>query len=429
MDKDYFTTNHTKKKKAPVGVILLKNCKIDKLKGKLSGKSGFEVSGKHLKRTYELLTQSKKEQENWIKELGVSIAGKKSEPVVSKSSDEPLVVDTGKTEALVGGTIGLKDFDLLCVLGRGAFGKVIKVRKKDTKAIYAMKVLAKDMLIKQKMVEYTKSEKSILQQIDHPYIVHLRYAFQTPSKLYLVLDFLSGGELFFHLSKEVKFDVDRARFYTAELVLALGHLHEKDIIYRDLKPENVVLDGEGHIQMTDFGLAKSSISNQNPTYTFCGTPEYLAPEIINGKGHSKPVDWWSLGILLYEMLVGLPPFYSENINEMYELILKTPLKFPSFVPSDAQGLLKCLLERDPGKRIGSGSSDYKEIMKHEFFKKIEWDKMMKRQVPPPFVPKGDKDDGTAGNFDTEFTSERVVDSFAVNVKEEKADFGDFDFVS
>jgi len=303
----------------------------------------------------------------------------------------------------------------------------MKVKKKGDKKIFAMKILGKEMLMKQNMISYTKSEKQILQQIDHPFIVHLRYAFQTDTKLYLVLDFLSGGELFFHLSKEVKFDVDRARFYCAELVLAIGHLHSKDIIYRDLKPENVVLDAEGHVQVTDFGLAKKDISNNTPTHTFCGTPEYLAPEIIKGKGHAKPVDWWSLGILLYEMLVGLPPFYSENMNEMYELILKAPLKFPSFVPDEAQSLLNGLLERDESKRLGS-EKDYLEIQEHEFFKDIDWEKLYQRKVTPPFIPEAEGGDDDAKNFDTEFTSERVVDSFAINVKDEKdSHFDDFTF--
>jgi len=298
------------------------------------------------------------------------------------------------------------------VVGKGSFGKVVKVKKKDTGDIFAMKILAKEMLVQQGMINYTKTEKAILQSIDHPFIVHLRFAFQTETKLYLVLDFLSGGELFFHLSKEERFSVDKARFYMAELVLAIGHLHSKDIVYRDLKPENVVLDGEGHIQVTDFGLAKKDVTNNTLTHTFCGTPEYLAPEVIKGKGHSKPVDWWSLGILLYEMLVGIPPFYSENMNEMYELILKSPLKFPSFVPSDAQSLLKGLLERDEGKRLGSGTTDYKEIQQHPFFASIDWEKLKARKVTPPFIPEKTKDEKTAKYFDEEFTSEEVKDSFA-----------------
>jgi len=302
----------------------------------------------------------------------------------------------------------------------------MKVKKKDTKEIFAMKVLLKEMLVKQNMISYTKTEKAILQSIDHPFICGLRYAFQTDAKLYLVLDFLSGGELFFHLSKEVKFSVERARFYAAELVLAIGHLHSKNIIYRDLKPENVVLDSAGHCILTDFGLAKQDISTSNPTHTFCGTPEYLAPEIIKGKGHSKPVDWWSLGILIYEMLVGLPPFYSENMNEMYELILKAPLKFPSFVPNEAQSLLKGLLERDENKRLGGGKDDYKEIQTHPFFAPIDWDKLYAKKITPPFVPEMQKgDDEKAINFDSEFTNEQVRDSIVQGVsKEENKEFGD-----
>jgi len=220
--------------------------------------------------------------------------------------------------------------------------------------------------------------------------------------------------------------VDRSRYYAAELVLAIGHLHSKNIIYRDLKPENVVLDGQGHCILTDFGLAKQDITNNNPTHTFCGTPEYLAPEIIKGKGHSKPVDWWSLGILIYEMLVGLPPFYSENMNEMYELILKAPLKFPSFVPNEAQSLLKGLLERDETKRLGGGKDDYKEIQTHPFFAPIDWDKLYAKKITPPFVPEQQKgDDEKAINFDPEFTGESVRDSIVQSItKDENKEFGD-----
>jgi len=391
------------------------------------------ITGQHLKRAYEIVAKNEPDLENWIRELQ-NVINKTNNTSIDKDDKKDNDDDKKKKSDEIFSSekdskkkVGLDDFDLLCVVGRGSFGKVMKVKKKGDKKIYAMKILGKEMLMKQNMISYTKSEKQILQQIDHPFIVHLRYAFQTDTKLYLVLDFLSGGELFFHLSKEVKFDVERARFYCAELVLAIGHLHSKDIIYRDLKPENVVLDGEGHVQVTDFGLAKKDISNNTPTHTFCGTPEYLAPEIIKGKGHAKPVDWWSLGILLYEMLVGLPPFYSENMNEMYELILKAPLKFPSFVPDDAISLLNGLLERDESKRLGS-DKDYLEIQEHEFFKDIDWEKLYARKITPPFIPEPENGDDDAKYFDTEFTSERVVDSFAVNVKDEKdSNFDDFTF--
>ena len=255
----------------------------------------------------------------------------------------------------------------------------------------------------------------------------LYHAFQTDEKLYLVLQFLPGGELFFHLKEETKFDVERAKFYAAQIVLAIEHLHKNDIIYRDLKPENVVLDADGYVVLTDFGLAKTNITNATPTYTFCGTPEYLAPEILKGQGHAKSVDWWSLGILLYEMMVGLPPFYSENINEMYELILKAPLKFPNFIPADAQSLLRGLLEREEFKRLGGGPTDALEIKSHPFFSNIDWDQLYERKLEPPFRPQL-KDGDDIKYFDEEFTSERAVDSFAEVIdKEENQNFDDFDF--
>lgn len=436
--------------KEPTGIVLLKNTTVS-VDPKL--KNVFYIAGAHLKRTYILQGEDEADVQKWVSELKRAIGGGISKQ--EKVQGEDVRPDTKTASVSINGKesshVSLNDFDLLCVVGRGSFGKVMKVRKKDTKEIYAMKVLAKETLIKQNMITYTKQEKAILQGMDHPFVVGLKYAFQTDAKLYLVLDYLSGGEIFFHLSREVKFGVDKVRFYAAELVLAIGYLHTKDIVYRDLKPENVVLDGEGHLKITDFGLAKPEVSSNNPTHTFCGklffsilsffffflciltylfckgTPEYLAPEIIKGKGYSKSVDWWSLGILIYEMLVGLPPFYSENMNEMYELILKSPLKFPTFVPSDAQSLITALLERDEKSRLGS-NGDYKEVETHRFFGSIDWEKLYARKVTPPFIPEKETDEDVAKNFDTEFTQEEARDSIALDVKPSgETDFGEFDY--
>ena len=206
--------------------------------------------------------------------------------------------------------INKQDFKILKVIGRGSFGKVYLVQKKDNEKLYAMKTLKKDLTIQQQTYQSTKgkcfilsltnnncdvlAEREILEKIDHPFIVKLHFAFQTPSKLYFVMDFLNGGELFYHLKKEGRFSENRTVFYAAEILLALECLHKNGIIYRDLKPENVLLDSDGHIKLTDFGLSKQGVVGNRNTYTFCGTPEYLAPEIVKGKGHSKAVDWWSL---------------------------------------------------------------------------------------------------------------------------------------
>ena len=209
--------------------------------------------------------------------------------------------------------INLTNFTILKVIGRGSFGKVYMVKMKSDGAIYAMKTLKKDFVIKTKQVANTKVERDIMQMVNHPFIVKLYFAFQNTEKLYFVCDFLNGGELFYHLCNQIRFSEDRARFYAAEIVLALEHLHENGIIYRDLKPENVLLDNYGHIKITDFGLSKLGLaSKESQTNTFCGTPEYLAPEIIKAAGHGISVDWWSLGILTYEMISGINPFKSQS---------------------------------------------------------------------------------------------------------------------
>jgi len=303
--------------------------------------------------------------------------------------------------------VRLEDFELLKVLGRGSFGKVMQVRKKTDGKVYAMKILKKRAIIARNQVEHTKEERKILQSLQHPFLMTLRYAFQSKEKLYFVLDYFQGGELFFHLKNNRRFPEDVARIYVGEIGLALGHLHSLQVIYRDLKPENILLDDNGHVCLTDFGLSKD-VDPTDKAHTFCGTPEYLAPEIVTGAGHDKAVDWWSLGILLYELTVGIPPFYSQNVNEMYNKIQHGVLRFPPFLSENCKNLIVQLLNRDPKKRLGS-KDDVNDIKAHPFFKTISWEKMMKKEIDPPYKPKT-KSSTDTNNFDSTFTSEPVVDS-------------------
>jgi serum/glucocorticoid-regulated kinase 2 len=284
------------------------------------------------------------------------------------------------------GKLKIEDFELLKVVGKGSFGKVMQVRKKDTNRIYALKTIRKAHIISRSEVAHTLAERSVLAQINNPFIVPLKFTFQSPEKLYFVLAFVNGGELFHHLQKEQRFDVNRARFYTAELLCALECLHGFNVIYRDLKPENILLDYQGHIALCDFGLCKLDMRDEDRTNTFCGTPEYLAPELLMGQGYNKTVDWWTLGVLLYEMLTGLPPFYDENTNEMYRKILSEPLHFPGpeVVPPAAKDLLTKLLNRNPDERLGAGGSA--EIKAHPFFHAIDWRKLLQRKYEPTFKP-------------------------------------------
>ncbi|EXJ80770.1 AGC/AKT protein kinase [Capronia epimyces CBS 606.96] len=308
------------------------------------------------------------------------------------------------------GSLKIDDFELLKVVGRGSFGKVMQVMKKDTGRIYALKTIRKAHIISRSEVAHTLAERSVLAQINNPFITPLKFSFQSPDKLYFVLAFVNGGELFHHLQKEQRFDINRSRFYTAELLCALECLHGFKVIYRDLKPENILLDYTGHIALCDFGLCKLDMKDEDRTNTFCGTPEYLAPELLLGHGYTKTVDWWTLGVLLYEMLTGLPPFYDENTNEMYRKILQEPLHFPGpeIVPAAAKDLLQKLLDRNPERRLGAGGAA--EIKAHHFFAGIDWRKLLQRKYEPSFKPNVVDARDTA-NFDKEFTSEIPKDSY------------------
>ncbi|KAI9466917.1 kinase-like protein [Lactarius psammicola] len=298
-----------------------------------------------------------------------------------------------------------RDFEFLKLIGRGTFGRVFQVRKRDTKRIYAMKVLSKKEIIAKKEVAHTIGERKILQRsLDSPFLVGLKFSFQTDTDLYLVTDFKSGGELFWHLQKETRFSEERARFYIAELVLALEHLHKYDIVYRDLKPENILLDATGHVALCDFGLSKPDLGADELTNTFCGTTEYLAPEVLlDEHGYSKLVDFWSLGVLLFEMCCGWSPFYAEDTQQMYKNICFGKIRFPrGVINEDGKQFVKGLLNRNPKHRLGA-QRDAAELKEHPFFKTIDWDALARKQVTPPFKPVVESDESTA-NFDPEFTS-------------------------
>jgi len=305
----------------------------------------------------------------------------------------------------------VNQFELLRVLGQGSFGKVFLVRKiygKDAGSLYAMKVLKKATLKVRDRVR-TKLERNILADVNHSFIVRLQYAFQTEGKLYLILDFLRGGDLFTRLSKEVMFTEDDVKFYLAELALALSHLHSVGIIYRDLKPENILLDSDGHIAVTDFGLCKEGFEEK--AFSFCGTVEYMAPEVVNRRGHDFTADWWSYGVLMYEMLTGRLPFQGEDRKETMNQILKAKLSMPHYLSPEAQALLRALFKRNPSNRLGSGANGINDIKNHPFFATIDWNKLLKKQIVPPFQPTVVADD--AFHFDTEYTSRTPKDSPAV----------------
>ncbi|XP_032829468.1 ribosomal protein S6 kinase alpha-3 isoform X2 [Petromyzon marinus] len=302
-------------------------------------------------------------------------------------------------------------FELLKVLGQGSFGKVFLVRKikgPDAGQLYAMKVLKKATLKVRDRVR-TKMERDILVEVNHPFIVKLHYAFQTEGKLYLILDFLRGGDLFTRLSKEVMFTEEDVKFYLAELALALDHLHSLGIIYRDLKPENILLDESGHIGLTDFGLSKESIDHEKKAYSFCGTVEYMAPEVVNRKGHTHSADWWSFGVLMFEMLTGTLPFQGKDRKETMTMILKAKLGMPQFLSGEAQSLLRMLFKRNPGNRLGAGSDGVEEIKRHPFFSTIDWNKLYRKEIHPPFKPAVGRPEDTF-YFDPEFTAKTPKDS-------------------
>ena len=291
------------------------------------------------------------------------------------------------------------DFHPLQSLGRGSFGQVYLVQHRDSSRLYAMKVLPKAKLLHQNLIKYAITERNITCNVKHPFIVGLKFAFQTEEKLFLILDYCPGGDLGWHLKREKRFSESRARMYVCEVILAVEELHRRNVIFRDLKPDNVLLDGEGHAMLTDFGLSKEEISSEQTTTSFCGSVSYLAPEVLMRKGHGKAVDWYLLGVLLYEMLVGQPPYYSANHDQLFSNILRGKLKLPSSLSPDARSLLLSvgfiqLLQRNPGQRLGSSKRDSEELKEHRFFYGVDWESVHRRELKTPILPRPTLDLGS-----------------------------------
>ena len=295
------------------------------------------------------------------------------------------------------------------VIGRGSFGKVCLVQYKKTKELYAMKSLKKDVLLDQDQVESTLLEKKILQSLDYPFLVGMVFCFQTEERIYFIMPFVRGGELFQHLRNCRFFPEDKVRFYASIIGLSLEYLHTHGIVYRDIKPENILIDADGYLRLVDFGMAKILQGDEKAT-SFCGTPEYLAPEIITGEGHNKAADWWSYGILMYEMFFGIPPFFCDNQEKMYQLITKAELRFPKKIniSDEAKDLLQKLLIKSQDQRLGA-KNGFNDIRTHPFFKSFDFDALEHKKLEAPFKPEL-KDSLDVHNFDEEFTSEDVVTS-------------------
>ena len=288
--------------------------------------------------------------------------------------------------------ISENDFTKIKLIGKGSYGNVFLVRYNKNNMIYAMKVYKKSDLREKNQENNTKSERNLLTQINFPFIVEVKFAFQTDSKLFLVQEFIQGGDLFFHIHSGQKFSTQKTKFYLVEIILAIDFLHKNNMIYRDLKPENILIDSKGHIKLTDFGLSKIVTNIEEKSFTICGTLQYIAPEIISGEGYNESVDWWSLGIIMYEMLTGKLPFKfnfdSQEEQEQNDLnIYDKKIKYPSWIEENAKDLINKLLNKDPEKRIGSGKEGAESIKKHPFFSDIDWNKALNKELRPPFIPK------------------------------------------
>ncbi|XP_064302141.1 protein kinase C epsilon type [Phalacrocorax carbo] len=359
--------------------------------------------------------QEIKELENNIrKALSFDNRGEEHRATATTSTDNQLKPgengENGEVKQAQTKRIGLEEFNFIKVLGKGSFGKVMLAELKGKDEVYAVKVLKKDVILQDDDVDCTMTEKRILALArKHPYLTQLYCCFQTKDRLFFVMEYVNGGDLMFQIQRSRKFDEPRSRFYAAEVTSALMFLHQHGVIYRDLKLDNILLDAEGHCKLADFGMCKEGILNGVTTTTFCGTPDYIAPEILQELEYGPSVDWWALGVLMYEMMAGQPPFEADNEDDLFESILHDDVLYPVWLSKEAVSILKAFMTKNPNKRLGCVASQNGEdaIKQHPFFKEIDWVLLEQRKIKPPFKPRI-KTKRDVNNFDQDFTREEPV---------------------
>ncbi|CAH0753270.1 unnamed protein product [Bemisia tabaci] len=379
-----------------------------------------------------------------IPELTDSSSDVNSEPVtqeeisdIIKTNEDDFESDSAQRHY----SYSLDDFELIRVIGRGSYAKVLMVELKKTEQIYAMKVIHKALVTDDEDIDWVQTEKHVFETAsNHPFLVGMHSCFQTPSRLFFVIEFVRGGDLMFHMQRQGRLPEDHARFYAAEISLALNYLHSKGIIYRDLKLDNVLLDHEGHIKLTDYGMCKEGIGPGDTTSTFCGTPNYIAPEILRGEDYSFSVDWWALGILLYEMMVGRSPFDvsgaadnpEQNTEDyLFQVILEQNIRIPRSLSVKARSALRGFLQKNPAERLGCLPDGFKDIESHAFFRNIDWIMLYDKQIPTPYQPELDSELDLS-NFDPFFTLEPVQltpDDPRVIEKIDQTEFEGFEYVN
>uniref|UniRef100_A0A6Q2Y2I9 Protein kinase C n=1 Tax=Esox lucius TaxID=8010 RepID=A0A6Q2Y2I9_ESOLU len=367
--------------------------------------------------TFLLSQPDLKELENIRKALSFDQRGQEQRSASSSSSSRVVVGseegegrENGELKTVQTKRMSLQDFLFIKVLGKGSFGKVMLAELKGTDEVYAVKVLKKDVILQDDDVDCTLTEKRILALArKHPYLTQLFCCFQTKDRLFFVMEYVNGGDLMFQIQRSRKFDEARSRFYAAEVTSALMFLHQHGVIYRDLKLDNILLDAQGHCKLADFGMCKEGILNGVTTTTFCGTPDYIAPEILQELEYGPSVDWWALGVLMYEMMAGQPPFEADNEDDLFESILHDDVLYPVWLSKEAVSILKAFMTKSPSKRLGCVSNQGLEeaIKVHPFFKEIDWVLLEQKKVKPPFKPRI-KTKRDVNNFDQDFTREEPV---------------------